>query len=829
MTANPLSTIPPIGPTTGMPTAAPAGRFKPIDPLRLARTHLALLIVTTLIGLGLGYGAWYLLRQQAPQFKSEASLLVTGSNTGDAFRGTLASDPGDRNSDIGSYIANEINYIKSDEIVREALGKPEVQNSRWFAEFNNDVRAASLAMQQDMLDANPVRGTTLISIAMTCRYEQDAQDLLGAVITTYLNVKKIAADSQGSELRKAFIAERERAADEVLRLKQQMATFLRDNEIDVVAGARSDTENVYQRYSNEQILLSLELDAASQNYEALASAGDQMEMTDEEYAYLKQLPNIAQREAELLELAEERRVLEAEGKQASHPLVKKLDRTVDATRLELRRELDKETAQLRALKVQQAAKAAESVRAQLGSLEPKMREASRKLQDLTGKLTQFGLLQENLQSAQAKFDRAEAALDDQRLRSIRPDSVRVRPQTSPTEAELAFPKMTTIIPGVTLLLLALVGGLITLREMLDQRVKSPVDVKLLPDINLLGLIPHATEDPSRKAADAERAVETAPTGLLAESYRQVRTAVLAKMERRGYKTLVCVSAQPESGTSTVVQNLAASLSYNGRRVVIVDANFRRPAQHRFIDSGNDRGLVDVLNDRAKLDDVILRHEGLDLAVVPTGQAGDSPPELLEGAAFRGLLGRLESDFDLILIDAPPALLTSESQLLAKHVDAIAVVVRAGSDKRGMLMRMLNQLDGQRADVLGVILNGVKSSTGGYFRKSYEEFYRYGERPGRRGKAKADKRSSRRKARPEAAEREPVVAASAPPADGETRAARSAANGNGSGPNGAHGYDASDESHGFVDAGDSGPDLDNMFADFDDEDDAPGDGDGPRLA
>ena len=458
MTANPLSTIPPIGPTTGMPAAAPAGRFKPIDPLRLVRANLALLIITTLVGLGAGYGVWYVLRQQAPQFESEASLLVTGSNAGDPFNDTLAGEPGGRNSDVGSYIANEINYIQSDEIVREALGKPEVQNSQWFAKFNNDVRAASLEMQKDMLSANPVRGTTLISISMSCRYKQDAQDLLGAVITTYLNAKRIMEDSRGSELRKAFITERERAADEVLRLKQSMASFLRDNEIDVVKGTRSDTENVYQRYSNEQILLSLQLDAVTQSYEALASAGDQMEMSDEEYAYIKQLPTIAQREAELLDLAEQRRVLEAEGKQASHPLVKKLDRVVDATRLELQREMDKEMAQLRALKVQQAAKGVESVKAQLGSLEPKMREASRKLQDLTGKLTQFELLEDSLASAQAKFDRAESALDDQRLRSIRPDSVRIRPQTSPTEAELAFPKMTVVIPGVTLALLGLVAG-----------------------------------------------------------------------------------------------------------------------------------------------------------------------------------------------------------------------------------------------------------------------------------------------------------------------------------------------------------------------------------
>jgi len=254
-------------------------------------------------------------------------------------------------------------------------------------------------------------------------------------------------------------------------------------------------------------------------------------------------------------------------------------------------------------------------------------------------------------------------------------------------------------------------------------------------------VPHASEDPSGGDV-AERTVERSPAGLLAESYRQIRTAVLSKMDRRGYKTLVCVSAQPEAGTSTVVQNLATSLAYNGRNVLIIDANFRRPVQHKLMETSNERGLVDVLKDDMNVEDVVVAHPDMSLSLLPTGRATNSPPELLEGAAFRGLLGQLETEYDVILIDAPPALLTSDSQLLSKHVDAIAVVVQAGSDKRGMLGRVLNQLDGQRADLLGIILNGVKSSAGGYFRQSYEDFYRYREesspaarRPGKKAKAK----------------------------------------------------------------------------------------------
>ncbi len=268
-------------------------------------------------------------------------------------------------------------------------------------------------------------------------------------------------------------------------------------------------------------------------------------------------------------------------------------------------------------------------------------------------------------------------------------------------------------------------GIIFLRELMDQSIKSPADVKLLKEAELLGLIPHADEDPSGPSA-VERVVEKYPTGLLAEAFRQVRTAILGKMDRRGYKTLLLASAQPGSGTSSITHNLATSLAYNGRKVAIVDANFRRPTQHQFVDADNDRGMVDILHYGASLDDMLITVHDPDIAVLPTGRAGDAPPELLESPRFRSLLAELESRFDLVLIDAPPALLSSECQLLAKQVDAIATVVRAGTDKRGMIDRMTAQLDGHRADLLGIILNAVQANVGGYFRDTFREFYRYRE-------------------------------------------------------------------------------------------------------
>lgn len=721
MTASPLSTIPPIGPTTGMSAPPPPGRFKPVDPVILLRRHFKILLAVGIIAGALGGGLWYLLLQKAPRYTSQAQILIESTRVIDPYSAaTPASISGD---DIASVINNEVNLIMSDEVIRAALDRPEVLNTTWFSTFRGEPSKAREAMQADMVQASLIRGTTLMNLSMTTSVQPEAKILLQAVVSTYLNLKQLQTQTASSGLRKVFLEARDRAEDEMQSIARARERFIEENNLNSLQVAQSDEQRSYNTLLDQSLALQLELDAARGGYQALQSSSDAPEMTDEENFYINQVAQVSQRQEVLRQLSESRRQLLAGGKGEQHPQVTQLDHQRDAVQIELDLEIEKQLTEYRSLQLQIAARSAEGLAGQLDALKPGLEQSQASLQDLNRKLAEYETLNERLGNARLNLNQAREALNQQTLLTARPDATRVKTQASPTEAKLTFPKLLVVVPGVTFLLTGLVGGILVLREMLDQRLRSPQDLKLIPDAQLLGLIPHAQED-NASGGTAERAVERAPAGLLAESYRQTRTALLSKMDRRGYKTLVCVAAQPEAGTSTVVHNLATSLALNGRSVLIVDANFRRPAQHRFTDIENNHGLVDVLKHGTPLAEVIIKYPETSLAVLPTGRSGDAVPELLEGAVFRDALGQMESQYDLILIDAPPALLTSDCQLLSKHVDAIAVVVKAGNDKRGMLGRVLGQLDGQRADILGIILNGVQASVGGYFRKSYEDFYRY---------------------------------------------------------------------------------------------------------
>ncbi|MEE9403723.1 MAG: polysaccharide biosynthesis tyrosine autokinase [Algisphaera sp.] len=745
MTANPLSTIPPIGPTTGMTPATAPSRFKPIDPVILLRRHFKILLSIAILSAALGGALWYFLLKEAPQYTSKAQILVENTRVTNGY--SVVTQGGGNGEDITNMINNEVNFIMSEEVIREALGRPEIQNTTWYRSFKGNTSKAREAMQTDLMQASMIRGTTLLNLTMNAKVKKEASTLLEGVLATYLNMKQIQYQTANSGLRKVFIDARDRAEDEQINIQRARKRFVEENNLNSLQVAHSDEQRSYNTLLDQHLALQLQLDAARGSHNTLLASADAPDMTDEENFYINQMPQVSQRQEILRQLSEGRRQLLASGKGERHAQVVQLDHQRDAVQIELDMEVEKQLSEYRALQLQMASRSSEGLLGQIEALRPKVEQSQASLQDLNRKLSEYETLNDRLENAQVNVNQAREALNQQTLLNARPDSTRVKRQVSPTEAELTFPKLLVVVPGVTFLLTGLSGGLLVLREMLDQKIRSPQDLKLLPDANLLGLVPHAKED-AASGGSAERAVERAPTGLLAESYRQIRTALLSKMDRRGYKTLVCTSAQPASGTSTVVQNLGMSLAFNGRSVLIIDANFRRPGQHKLLNVSNDLGLVDVLKEQAELSDVIIDHPDTSLSVLPTGRSADAPPELLEGTIFRGTLSQLETQYDIILIDAPPALLTSDSQLLSKHVDAIAVIIKAGNDKRGMLGRVLGQLDGQRADVLGIILSGVQASVGGYFRKSYEDFYRYRESAASTSpaKTKADRKSRKRSKR-----------------------------------------------------------------------------------
>ena len=234
---------------------------------------------------------------------------------------------------------------------------------------------------------------------------------------------------------------------------------------------------------------------------------------------------------------------------------------------------------------------------------------------------------------------------------------------------------------------------------------------------MLGVIPELAEDPCKTAA-ADLVVRECPNSVLAESYRQVSALIAKAMDQSRHRTLLLVGGLPDAGTTTAATNLAAAAAAAGRKVVIVDGNFRRPRLAEVMGvSGDDPGLGDLLAGEASLDEVIRTTEhGID--VVTAGRPANRAFERLNNGAFDSVMAELRTRYDLVLVNAPPAVVAGDALVLANKLDAAVLIVRANQEQRGLVARLINQLMDASCEQLGVILNRPRGTAGGYFKKNF---------------------------------------------------------------------------------------------------------------
>ena len=730
MSATPPSPLGPLGPTSAAAVPAQRSRTKPIDPLRVLRQWVWVLVGLAVLGAALGVGLYIALSVYAPRYTSESVFRVvpTGGDVWEVFRPEMEMGRGDA---IERFMQSEVQRIQSEEIIRAAVRRPEVrEQTSWAQRFvredgtYNESRAHE-KLVEDHMHVGIVRGTTLFRVRVSTENENDAPRILRAINTEYNRRITDEASGQFGTLQTTFRREQRRWQEDLEQAQARLREFIDREDLASLESRYSEANIIYRRLAEQRVELEMALDNMRENYEMQREQLErgEFEAGPETRAQIEVRPGIENLNERLRQLRLQRDRLLGRGFDEQHQRIRDIDEHITAVDTEKEREMLRLIREHQAAMVDRSANAMQRVQGQLEALEPKIRQASRRMTDMNERLTRFQELQERVDYVRTNRDRVEEKLTELRLGADRPDMLPVRLQMGPTSSELTFPQVHLVVPGVMLLVLALASGLIFLRELLDQRLRSPADVALLGDTELLGVVPDAREDRAGPRR-IEGAVEQDPAGLIAEAFRQVRTAILSKMDRRGYKTLMIVGPQAGSGASSITQNLAASLAYNGRKVLVIDADFRRPAQHQLAGVGNSKGLIDCLQGRSSLAEAVVALNGDGLSVLPTGQASAAPPELLEGVRFRTLLSEAEREYDVILIDAPPSLLATDAQLLARHLDATALVVRAEQDKRGMVERMIRQVDGQRADVLGLVLNGVRPSAGGYFKRSYREFYRY---------------------------------------------------------------------------------------------------------
>lgn len=282
-----------------------------------------------------------------------------------------------------------------------------------------------------------------------------------------------------------------------------------------------------------------------------------------------------------------------------------------------------------------------------------------------------------------------------------------------------------------------------LMENVDKRVVRTSEIEEITGAPVIGVIPrfhHSSSSLNRLQKRKDRALAKTgpndsssnkssswiiayPSSPVSESIRALRTSILLSRPGAAPKSILVTSSVPAEGKSTITSNLAIALAQNGHKVIIVEADLRRPTMKHILAVGNERGLSTVLSGTASLDQVILRGVSTaNLDVLPAGPKPPMPSELLGSATFDGLLNELRAKYDIILIDSPPALILSDAVTVGAKVDAVLWVVRAGSATRPYLIRAAQLIRRGRLAFIGFVLNGVDQKDDPY---GYGYGYGYG--------------------------------------------------------------------------------------------------------
>ena len=318
-----------------------------------------------------------------------------------------------------------------------------------------------------------------------------------------------------------------------------------------------------------------------------------------------------------------------------------------------------------------------------------------------------------------------------------PNNIHVMDHASRPKGPVA-PKRRQAIALAALFSLILGIALARYLDYLDDSIGTSDDVENFLRLPALAVIPSLGGQSRRRLLAAlpggakkngqgeELLLNASQRSPLAESYRQLRTSVLLSSAGGAPQTLLVTSSQPGEGKTTTVVNTAMILAQTGAKVVIVDADMRRPRLHSIFGLENADGLSSILASKmneAEILNLVQLHEESGLYVLPSGRIPPNPAELLGSDQIRGLMKVLESTFTHVVIDSPPIASFTDGVLLSSQVDGVLLVVHGGAASRHIVRRARQLLTDVGAKIFGVVLNNVAVSRHDYYyNRKYERYY-----------------------------------------------------------------------------------------------------------
>jgi len=714
----------------GVPAAA---ALTPKEAYGILRRHVFLIIGLTLLGFIVAAVLWYLLLQHFPKYTAQTYIRVLSPVEKDPMTigGRLAGE------DIQySHRLSMASLITQQSTLESLLGRDRVRQTQWFRRFGESSDESVIKGVKDLeenLRVYAQRNGEYIEVSMTCGDDEEAALIVNEMVRLFLTM-------QGSD-------KQEDIAEKLTRLREQ------------------------------QLRLQRELDSAEL---ALGEVRERWGITDLEehdfqHTITQKLNDLQQKQDDLvLQIREVQSIIETLERQATGPINEQIEHQVetdpvmimlaqqrvlqesrlagDLTRFgenhkEVRqsKQFIEEIKRKRAQRKQEIAEQTrqsnlQNAQDQFVAFESKLEELKQMRTEAEAKKSELDLARVQYEQRVSIRDERKDRLDEVKSQIEKLNIMHDDPETpkvqfvgdAPVPLEVSSPRWEFYLPGGTVVGLLFAVALAFCIELLNDLVRTPRDVARYLHIPLLGVIPDAAEDERVGKADLCQVVRQSPYSIVSESYRRFRTNLALSVSGKACKVLLVSSGGAADGKTSVAVNLATSFVAENKKVLLIDANFRRARLHNLfpktgVEASEQRsefGLSNMLMGQCEAEQIV-RPSGVEaLDVIDAGALPPNPAELLGGARMAELIGKQRQRYDHIIVDGPPVLLVSDAKTLASVVDATVLVFNAKTTRRGAALRAIREIREVDVDVIGCVLFEVRAMKGGYFTEQYKSYELY---------------------------------------------------------------------------------------------------------
>lgn len=695
-----------------------------------------------------------------PRYTAMAKLRISVYQP--ALASTRVEDVLEERSKDTTYFETQLNEITSLSLADRVLDDTQIRDhfspkdrsnglfSAFFASQNSEYQADPVAgyhfpvkMLQGYLEAvkvDPVRRTSLVVIKTTARNAELAARMANRHATEYIDWvrdKRIETQSQGLVFLRGQAEElRERVGE----LEREMADYAEANSIVAV---NKDENITVQKMSQLNKLLTEATGKrieTENNYKQAASGGEVSNTAFDD-------PAIQQTRSELSKLEAEYQQLGAKFT-SSYPRMQQLAAQISGLKNSLNRHRQ---SIIEGLRIK-----AESAIQEEKRLKEELEKQTSQAFELSKSQVRYNVLKRELATSRDLLQNV--------LKQIKETGLAVESNASNVSIiDNAVVPMYPSFPKKKLFLLfGIVGGtvlavvIVFTINYLDNSVRTPEDLTQSLSLPCLGVVPSFQFEPKLIGNNTTTTQENEPDdlglgpdatisenslvptenlssimfiqdpkSLAAEAYRTIRTGILLSQAGEPPRTMLVTSAQSGEGKTTSSVNLAAGLASAGGRVVIVDADLRRPSVSKYFNLPPGLpGLVEIITGQATIsevskDDIIRR-----VTIIPSGKIPPNPAELLGSPEMVQIIDDLVALYDYVIIDSPPILPVTDSVILSRYVDGVVLVVKGAATPKKVVKDARDRLISIGARVLGVVLNDVDITSGDYYyyNRYYHSYY-----------------------------------------------------------------------------------------------------------